>query len=81
MVHGIWKLWIYNKAMMSDKKVVVIDFGVKRNILNELVESGLEVEVIPSDFDGDVLVKRFEAGEIGGVFLSNGPGESTYSYK
>ena len=65
----------YNKAMMSDKKVVVLDFGVKRNILNELVESGLEVEVIPSNFKADDLIKRFEAGEIGGIFLSNGPGD------
>jgi len=65
----------YNKAMMSDKKVVVIDFGVKRNILNELVESGLEVEVIPSDFNADDLIERFNNKEIGGVFLSNGPGD------
>jgi len=65
----------YNKAIMSDKKIVVVDFGVKRNILNELVESGLEVEVIPSDFNGDDLIARFEAAEIGGVFLSNGPGD------
>ncbi|MBT3280993.1 MAG: glutamine-hydrolyzing carbamoyl-phosphate synthase small subunit [Campylobacteraceae bacterium] len=65
----------YNKAIMSDKKVVVIDFGVKRNILNELVESGLEVEVIPSNFDADTLINRFNNGEIGGVFLSNGPGD------
>ncbi|MFA6788079.1 MAG: glutamine-hydrolyzing carbamoyl-phosphate synthase small subunit [Arcobacteraceae bacterium] len=65
----------YNKAVMSDKKVVVLDFGVKRNILNELVESGLEVEVIPSNFKADDLIKRFEAGEIGGIFLSNGPGD------
>jgi len=65
----------YNKAHMSDKKVVVIDFGVKRNILNELVESGLEVEVIPSNFKASDLIKRFEDGEIGGIFLSNGPGD------
>lgn len=65
----------YNKAVMSDKKVVVIDFGVKRNILNELVQSGLEVEVIPSDFKTDDLIKRFDNNEISGVFLSNGPGD------
>jgi carbamoyl-phosphate synthase small subunit len=65
----------YNKAMMSDKKVIVIDFGVKRNILNELVESGLEVEVIPSNFNANDLITRYEANEIGGVFLSNGPGD------
>ena len=65
----------YKKAMMSDKKVVVVDFGVKRNILNELVESGLEVEVIPSSFKGEDLIQRYEDGEIGGIFLSNGPGD------
>lgn len=75
--YGAWNMetMSYNKAMMSDKKIVVVDFGVKRNILNELVESGLEVEVIPSDFKADDLIARFEKGEIGGVFLSNGPGD------
>ena len=75
--NGAWNMTTmdYNKAVMSDKKVVVVDFGVKRNILNELVEAGLEVEVIPSDFNGDDLIKRYEDGEIGGVFLSNGPGD------
>lgn len=65
----------YNEAQKTGKKIVAIDFGIKRNILNELVQVGLEVEVIPSTFSGDELVKRFEAGEIGGVFLSNGPGD------
>lgn len=65
----------YNKAVMSDKKIIVVDFGVKRNILNELVESGLEVEVVPSNFKAEDLIARFEAKEIGGIFLSNGPGD------
>jgi carbamoyl-phosphate synthase small subunit len=65
----------YNKAVMSDKKIVAIDFGIKRNILNELVESGLEVEVIPSTFKAEDLIARFNSGEIGGIFLSNGPGD------
>ena len=65
----------YNKAVMSDKKIVAIDFGIKRNILNELVESGLEVEVMPSNFNADDLIARFNTGEIGGIFLSNGPGD------
>ncbi len=74
---GAWNhnIMDYNKAMMSDKKIVVIDFGVKRNILNELVQSGLEVEVIPSDFQADDLIKRYQDGDISGVFLSNGPGD------
>ncbi|MEA3289033.1 MAG: glutamine-hydrolyzing carbamoyl-phosphate synthase small subunit [Campylobacterota bacterium] len=75
--NGAWNMetFEYDKAVMSDKKIVVVDFGVKRNILNELVASGLEVEVIPSDFKAEDLVSRFEKGEIGGVFLSNGPGD------
>ncbi len=74
---GAWNMdtMSYNKAVMSDKKIVVIDFGVKRNILNELVESGLEVEVISSDFKADDLIARYNAKEIGGIFLSNGPGD------
>ena len=65
----------YNKAVMSDKKIIAIDFGIKRNILNELVESGLEVEVVPSSFNADEIISRFKNEEIGGVFLSNGPGD------
>ncbi len=74
---GTWdhKNFVYNKAVMSEKKILVVDFGVKRNILNELVHSGLEVEVIPSDFKAEDLILRFEAKEIGGIFLSNGPGD------
>ena len=75
--NGAWNMstMSYNKAVMSDKKVLVVDFGVKRNILNELVESGLEVEVIPSDFKADDLIARYKEGNIGGIFLSNGPGD------
>ncbi len=74
---GAWnhKTLSYNKAVMSDKKIVVIDFGVKRNILNELVEAGLEVEVVPASFKADDLIKKFEDKKIGGIFLSNGPGD------
>jgi carbamoyl-phosphate synthase small subunit len=65
----------YNPAKLTGKKVAVIDFGVKRNILNELVEAGLEVEVVPSTINADELIARYEAKEIGGIFLSNGPGD------
>ena len=57
------------------KKIVAIDFGVKRNILNELSEVGLEVEVVPHSFDANELIKRYNNGDIKGVFLSNGPGD------
>ncbi|WP_394950801.1 glutamine-hydrolyzing carbamoyl-phosphate synthase small subunit [uncultured Helicobacter sp.] len=57
------------------KKILAIDFGIKRNILNELNAVGLEVEVIPYTFSADEVLERFERKEIGGVFLSNGPGD------
>jgi carbamoyl-phosphate synthase small subunit len=66
----------YKKAQANlGKKVVAIDFGVKRNILNELSEVGLEVEVVPHTFDSKELITRYQNGEIHGVFLSNGPGD------
>lgn len=59
----------------TQKKIVAYDFGVKRNILNELVSAGFEVEVVPSDYKADDVIKRYKNGEISGVFLSNGPGD------
>lgn len=65
----------YREAPESCAKIAAIDFGVKRNILNELTQAGMTVEVIPNDFDAETLSARYEAGEIDGVFLSNGPGD------
>ena len=65
----------YNEAPTPKAKIVAIDFGVKRNILNELTQAGMDVEVIPNDFDADILISRVKAKEIDGVFLSNGPGD------
>lgn len=65
----------YNVAPTAKAKIVAIDFGVKRNILNELTQAGMDVEVIPNTFDADDLISRVKAKEIDGVFLSNGPGD------
>ena len=66
----------YEKATNSlGKKILAVDFGIKRNILNELCATGLEVEVIPHDFSADDIIKRYKSGEISGLFLSNGPGD------
>ena len=56
-------------------KVAVIDFGAKHNILNELVNVGLGVTVLPYKFNAQALIDQFNNGEIHGVFLSNGPGD------
>ena len=65
----------YAPLKSNGKKIAVIDYGVKRNILNELCEVGLETQIYPHDIEADELIAKFNKGEINGVFLSNGPGE------
>jgi carbamoyl-phosphate synthase small subunit len=65
----------YNDAPKVKAKIAAIDFGVKRNILNELTEAGLEVNVYPNTFSADDLIAQYDARSIDGVFLSNGPGD------
>jgi carbamoyl-phosphate synthase small subunit len=65
----------YKKPKSSKKKILAIDFGAKLNILNELVEAGLEVEVVPHFITSKEIITRFKNKEIKGVFLSNGPGD------
>jgi carbamoyl-phosphate synthase small subunit len=64
----------YEKPNTS-KKIIALDFGIKRNILNELTHAGMEVEVVPNSILASTIVERYEAKEIDGVFLSNGPGD------
>ncbi len=75
--YGAWNhsKMSYNTNIENRKKIVAIDFGIKRNILNELSEVGFEVEVVPHDFKAKELIKRYKTGEIKAVFLSNGPGD------
>jgi len=65
----------YDEAPEEKAKIVVIDFGVKRNILNEIVSAGIGVEVIPNDFKAQDLIAQYNEKKIDGVFLSNGPGD------
>jgi len=67
--------FFYEEAPKAEAKIAVIDFGVKRNILNEIVSSKIEVEVMPNNFKGEDLVEKYQNKEIDGVFLSNGPGD------
>ncbi len=65
----------YETAPHAEANIAVIDFGVKRNILNELVQAKMGVEVIPNDFQADELIAKYKNKELDGVFLSNGPGD------
>ncbi len=52
-------------------KVVAIDFGIKKSILNRLVSHGCEILVLPSRSSlQDVLTNKPD-----GIFFSNGPGD------
>jgi len=65
----------YEDAPEPEATIAVIDFGVKRNILNEIVAAKIAVEVIPNDFDAEDLIEKYNNKSIDGVFLSNGPGD------
>jgi carbamoyl-phosphate synthase small subunit len=65
----------YSEPLTLAKKIVVLDFAVKRNILNELRQTGLSVEVAPNNTPASELIERYKNREIQGVFLSNGPGD------
>jgi len=71
-----WKeaRWVWPKGYEDKdgiKSVVVIDYGVKRNILRNLVTAGMKVKVVPSTTPAkDILALNPD-----GVVLSNGPGD------
>ncbi len=65
----------YEEAPAIKAKIAVIDFGVKRNILNEMISAGISVDVIPNDFQAEDLILQYNEKIIDGVFLSNGPGD------
>ena len=52
-------------------KVVAIDFGIKRAILERLSAHGCDVQVLPASANFDQVM----AHQPDGVFLSNGPGD------
>jgi len=52
-------------------RAVAYDYGIKRNILRELVNAGFDVTVVPANTPAkEVLARKPD-----GVFLSNGPGD------
>ncbi|MCP3676479.1 MAG: glutamine-hydrolyzing carbamoyl-phosphate synthase small subunit [Deltaproteobacteria bacterium] len=53
------------------KRVVVYDFGVKFNILRNLVQSGFDVTVVPAATPSDDVLELNPDG----LLLSNGPGD------
>jgi carbamoyl-phosphate synthase small subunit len=61
----------YGKQTAPKKKVVAIDYGIKRNILRLLADAGCAVTILPATATTeDILALNPD-----GVFLSNGPGD------
>ena len=56
----------YNRG--AGKKVVLVDCGVKHNILRCLIDRGVELIRVPWNYD-------FNNMEFDGLFLANGPGD------
>jgi carbamoyl-phosphate synthase small subunit len=67
--------WVWGKGFghqdKSEFQVVVIDYGIKRNILRLLAGTGCKVTVVPATTSAaDIMALKPD-----GVFLSNGPGD------
>ncbi len=55
--------------------ILAVDCGAKHNTLRHLVSRGCVVKKIPYDFDPEDVIRRFDAGQVHGLFVSNGPGD------
>ena len=69
---GLWD-WPegHPRVDATDKSVVVVDYGVKRNILRALASTGAKITVVPADTTAEAILARNPDG----VVLSNGPGD------
>ena len=69
---GLWKLGAgYTAPAKGRKKVVAIDYGIKHNILRNLVDVGCDVTIVPAT----ATFEEIMAHAPDGLFLSNGPGD------
>ena len=68
----------YGRQTSPGWRAVVVDYGVKRNILRLLAGSGAEITVIPAESTAEDVLRH----KPDGVLLSNGPGDpaATGSY-
>ena len=61
----------YPRVDAAGKSVVVIDYGVKRNILRALASTGARITVVPATTSAEEVLSRNPDG----IVLSNGPGD------
>ena len=66
---------IYNKPENPNGlRIVIVDLGIKQNIVRSLLKRGCEVVVVPNDTSYEQILKLNPDG----LMLSNGPGDPTY---
>ncbi|MBY0469982.1 glutamine-hydrolyzing carbamoyl-phosphate synthase small subunit [bacterium] len=63
--------WERSQGVKPQFKVVVVDFGVKWNLLRSLAAHGCDLEVVPAKTSAQEILSRKPHG----IFLSNGPGD------
>ncbi len=69
---GLWTLGEgYASPAKGRKKVVAIDYGIKHNILRNLVDVGCDVTIVSAT----ATFEEIMAHAPDGLFLSNGPGD------
>ncbi|NBU85158.1 MAG: carbamoyl-phosphate synthase small subunit [Sphingomonadaceae bacterium] len=71
---GLWTLnqgYAANSANPNGPRVVAIDYGIKRNILRNLIDAGAQVTVVPATASFEDIMAHTPDG----LFLSNGPGD------
>lgn len=67
--------WVWNEGYGCQEKpswrAVVVDYGVKRNILRLLAQSGAKITVLPANATAEDILQHKPQG----VMFSNGPGD------
>ena len=61
----------YEPELSPKYNVTVVDYGVKKSFIDELLARGCKVKVVPADTSAEKIL----ADAPDGVFLSNGPGD------
>ncbi|MEM7459969.1 MAG: glutamine-hydrolyzing carbamoyl-phosphate synthase small subunit, partial [Pseudomonadota bacterium] len=74
----LWSLGTgFAEDTASEKHVVVVDFGVKKNILRNLADVGARATIV----NGDTDFQTIQALNPDGIVLSNGPGDPAATYQ
>ncbi|RLN86983.1 hypothetical protein BBJ28_00018286, partial [Nothophytophthora sp. Chile5] len=68
------KVTVYNQGGFP--RIVALDCGMKHNIIRYMVGKGVELTVVPYDYDLPNSELQYD-----GIFISNGPGDPTMASK